>query len=275
MKEHGLGGRIFKTNCTNYPMSTSIIALFVEFPSFSILSFLIMKSCLIIPWTISNQSIVSFQGAQITSPPVALYVFVIEAQYKDRFSIRGTTRCNVMLSQYTFPHLSADLVAYLQNRDIIVHLAQGARDAFCPIKFFSISHLWLLYTLYLNSPSAQDTTRDKLAAELDKYQKVEHDWEALGSVRDDLGRSIEQLWAHPRQNRDVTKAFGVWAYRVVECVFQQQGLQPSDPRWRQIEKELAGVAPELRGLSSFTDVAGSSPDEIHVKIDLEEPKSTT
>ncbi|CAE6439664.1 unnamed protein product [Rhizoctonia solani] len=216
-----------------------------------------------------------FQGAQITTPPVALYVLVVETQCRDRFSIRGIAQCSEMLSQYAFPQLSADLVAYLHSRDIVVYLAEGVSDSFCPIKFFSLSHLWLLYTLYLDSPSTQDTTRDKLAVELDKYQKVDHTWEALGRVRDDLGRSIRKLWERPRQNRDATKAFGVWAYRVVECVFQQQGLQPSDSRWRQIEKELAGVAPELRGLSSFTDVVGSSPDETHVKIDLEEPESAT
>ncbi|CAE6468461.1 unnamed protein product [Rhizoctonia solani] len=66
-----------------------------------------------------------FQGAQITTPPVALYVLVVETQCRDRFSIRGIAQCSEMLSQYAFPQLSADLVAYLHSRDIVVYLAEG------------------------------------------------------------------------------------------------------------------------------------------------------
>ncbi|KAF8669720.1 hypothetical protein RHS04_08741 [Rhizoctonia solani] len=212
-----------------------------------------------------------FEGAGINAPPVPFYVFVLEAHCRGWIYIKGLSpQCAKMLSRYTFPRLSAGLVAYLESRDVLKDLTEAAGNKGHTMQFFAICQLWLFYTLYLDSPSVEDTIKEKLATELDKYRESEHTQEAFGETREELGRSIETLWTSARERRRVVSAFGVWAYRVVECVFQHQGVQTSDPRMQQIEMELSNISPELRGLSSFTSVTPSFMDETHVKIEVEE-----
>ncbi|KAF8693907.1 hypothetical protein RHS03_08292, partial [Rhizoctonia solani] len=212
-----------------------------------------------------------FEGAGINTPPVPFYVFVLEAHCRGWLYIKGLSpQCAKMLSRYTFPRLSADLVAYLQTRDVLTDLTGAASSKGHTMQFFAICQLWLFYTLYLDSPSVQDSIKDKLATELGKYRRSEHTREAFEDIREKLGGSIETLWTSARERRRVVRAFGVWAYRVIECVFQHQGFQTSDPRMQQIETELSNTSPELRGLSSFTSVTPYFMDETHVKIEVEE-----
>ncbi|QRW19941.1 hypothetical protein RhiXN_08916 [Rhizoctonia solani] len=129
-----------------------------------------------------------FEGAGINTPPVPFYVFVLEVHCRGWLYIKGLSpQCAKMLSRYTFPRLSADLLAYLQTRDVLTDLTGAASSKGHTMQFFAICQLWLFYTLYLDSPSVQDSIKDKLATELGKYRRSEHTREAF----EDIGKIWE------------------------------------------------------------------------------------
>ncbi|GAB1525615.1 hypothetical protein RhiTH_008778 [Rhizoctonia solani] len=104
-----------------------------------------------------------FEGAGINTPPVPFYVFVLEAHCRGWIYIKGLSpQCAKMLSRYTFPRLSADLLAYLQSRDVLKDLTGAASNKGHTMQFFAICQLWLFYTLYLDSPSVQDTNQGEV-----------------------------------------------------------------------------------------------------------------
>ncbi|CAE6503953.1 unnamed protein product [Rhizoctonia solani] len=218
---------------------------------------------------------IMYQPAQVLIPPVPAYVFVIESFCSaSADAIERFTQCGRMLSQYTFPTLTADLVAYLQARDIVGSLLARAQYAgMYQVKFFGNCQLWLLYVLYLDSPSVPGVIRDKLVTELDKNREVGHSREALENVVLTLESTIREFWDRPRNKRHAVESLGVWTYRVIECVFQRQKLPLSDHRWQEVRQNLSEVRPELRGLSSFVDAVPAGADEMQISIEVQGSES--
>ncbi|CAE6496081.1 unnamed protein product [Rhizoctonia solani] len=211
----------------------------------------------------------AYRTAQVQTAPAQVHVFLLECLSHGNVQDDLPKKCSLVLSQLSFPRLSLDLVRWLSDRDIIPKLRDAGKRWPDEIRFSATCHLWLLFTLYLDTPEQLPVLREQMLAELEKYNPAQDERAEPEKIRQSLGRRIENIWRWPHRNRLVVDEFGTFAYRFMECLFEQQGRPKSDPRWKQINKGLVGVPQELRGLSSFVGAESRKDEEAHVTLDMQ------
>ncbi|EUC54423.1 transmembrane protein, putative, partial [Rhizoctonia solani AG-3 Rhs1AP] len=211
----------------------------------------------------------AYRTAQVQTAPAQVHVFLLECLSHGNVQDDLPKKCSLVLSQLSFPRLSLDLVRWLSDRDIIPKLRDAGKRWPDEIRFSATCHLWLLFTLYLDTPEQLPVLREQMLAELEKYNPVQDERAEPEKIRQSLGRRIENIWRWPHRNRLVVDEFGTFAYRFMECLFEQQERPKSDPRWKQINKGLVGVPQELRGLSSFVGAESRKDEEAHVTLDVQ------
>ncbi|CUA77092.1 hypothetical protein RSOLAG22IIIB_12537 [Rhizoctonia solani] len=211
----------------------------------------------------------AYHVAQIQTPPAQVYVFLLECLSHSNVQDDLPKKCCLVFSQVSFPRLSLDLVRWLSDRDIIPKLRDAAARWPDEIQFTATCHLWLLFTLYLDTPEPLPVLEEQMLAELEKYKPVQGERAELEKIRQSLGRRIEKIWRWPHRNRLVVDEFGVFAYRFMECLLEQQKCPKSDPRWKQINKGLVSVPQGLRGLSTFIGTEMGKDEGAHVTLDVQ------
>ncbi|CAE6434554.1 unnamed protein product [Rhizoctonia solani] len=211
----------------------------------------------------------AYKAAQIQTPPAQVYVFLLECLSHSNVTDELTLKCGRVISRLAFPWLSLDLVRWLGKRDIVPKLREAASRWPTEITFSASAHLWLLFTLYLDTPEPLSVVQEHMLAELEKYKPGHGKKEELEKARRSLAKRIEKIWRWPHENRLVVDDSGVFAYRFMECLLEQQRCPKSDPRWKQIDKGLEGIRPELRGLSSFIGREIYKGKSTHVALDVQ------
>ncbi|KAH7314001.1 hypothetical protein B0J17DRAFT_351844 [Rhizoctonia solani] len=210
----------------------------------------------------------AYSVAQIQTAPTQVYVFLLECLSHGNVQDELPQKCTHIFSQLSFPRLSLELVRWIGDREIIPKLRDGVKRWPDEVKFTAACHLWLLFTLYLDTPDPLPILQEQMLAELEKYKPVKGDREELEKIRRSLGKKIQDIWRWPHRNRLVVDEFGVFAYRFMECLLEQQQRPKSDPRWKQINKGLTDVPQELRGLSSFIDSGSRKGEGAHIALDI-------
>ncbi|CAE6419618.1 unnamed protein product [Rhizoctonia solani] len=211
----------------------------------------------------------AYSAAQIQMAPAQVYVFLLECLSHGNVQDELPKKCSLVFSQLSFPRLSLDLVRWLADRDIVPKLRDAASRWPDEIKFTANCHLWLLFTLYLDTPEPLALLGEQMLTELEKYKPVRGERAELEKIRRSLGKKIEKIWRWPHSNRLVVDYFGAFAFRFMECLLEQERHAKSDPRWKQIEKGLVGIPQELRGLSSFVGAETRKDEEAHVALDVQ------
>ncbi|KAF8669620.1 hypothetical protein RHS04_08826 [Rhizoctonia solani] len=211
----------------------------------------------------------AYSVAQIQTPPTQVYVFLLECLCHSHMQDGIAEKCGQLLSRLSFPQLSLELVRYLRDHDIIPRLRDRIDRWPVGVRFLAASHLWLLFTLYLDTPDILPILREQMLLELEKYQPGHTEREQLEEARRDLARKIEGFWRWPHRVRRLTDDIGGFVFRFMECLFQQQKRPKSDPRWKQINQGLVGIPQELRGLSCLISTEIRKSDQAHVTLEVE------
>ncbi|CAE6452496.1 unnamed protein product [Rhizoctonia solani] len=211
----------------------------------------------------------AYSIAHIQTPPTQVYVFLLECLYHSNMQDDLVRKCGRVFAQLSFPQLSSELVRWLGDRDIVPKLRDAVDRWYVGIRFLAASHLWLLFTLYLDTPDLHPALREQVLLELEKYKPGHSGKEELEKIRRGLGKKIEGFWRWPHRNRLLVDDIGGFAYRFMECLLQQQQRPKSDPRWKQINRGLVGIPQELRGFSLLIGVEGPKDDSAHVTLEVE------
>ncbi|KAG8679342.1 hypothetical protein FRC11_003846, partial [Ceratobasidium sp. 423] len=130
----------------------------------------------------------AYKAAQIKTPPAQVYVFLLECLSHSNVSDELTLKCGQVISRLAFPRLSIDLVRWLGDRDIIPKLREAASRWPIEIKFSASAHLWLLFTLYLDTPEPLPVAQEQMLAQLEKYKPGHGKKEELEKFRRSLAK---------------------------------------------------------------------------------------
>ncbi|CAE6368848.1 unnamed protein product [Rhizoctonia solani] len=211
----------------------------------------------------------AYSIGQIQTPPTQVYVFLLECLYHSNMQDDLVRKCGQVFSQLSFPQVSFELVGWLGDRDIVPKLRDTVDRWYVGIRFLAASHLWLLFTLYLDTPDLHPILQEQMLLELEKYKPGHRSREELEKIRQDLGKKIEEFWRWPHRNRLLVDDIGGFAFRFMECLLQQQQRPKSDPRWKQINKGLVGIPQDLRGLAYLVRGETHEDGEAHISLDVQ------
>ncbi|KAG8687456.1 hypothetical protein FRC11_007197, partial [Ceratobasidium sp. 423] len=231
------------------------------------------EECVVLPIVESLNQVYTIVPA--STPDQGVYMFVVECMLCVDSSPVGTL-CWSLMTGFSFPKLCAKLLEYVDSRSLIQVFHRNLDDSYSKTQFFAAAQLWLLCTLYLDSPAdVIEVDRAKLILILEQSPLLRDDKLTVDQAKDRMGLRIEELAAEIERPGTHT----VYTLRVLECVLQSRGAPPTDPRWERINRELGDVPQALRGLGSFIPLPMRQPlttiqpenilDGRHISISLE------
>ncbi|CCO36057.1 hypothetical protein BN14_10179 [Rhizoctonia solani AG-1 IB] len=186
--------------------------------------------------------------------PEAVYVILVFAasplQSEEQFAA-----CMGVLSRFSFPSLSTELVQYVTRigngswSQLVGRLAWRAKHEDNPVKqHFSATQLWLL--LHLVGDLTTDTQK-RLSQLLEDEEYLEIKTKGFDQVKKDLETRILHYYQADRLD--------TYSARIIECIHESSGTRPDDPTKTIMDQKLKDVPQSHRGPSSHHPTTSVDP----------------
>ncbi|CCO33575.1 hypothetical protein BN14_07659 [Rhizoctonia solani AG-1 IB] len=163
--------------------------------------------------------------------------------------------CMDVLSRFSFPSLSTELVQYVtqvgnhSTNRLVERLAVRAKHWDDHVsKHFSATQLWLL--LHLVGDLTTDTQK-RLSQLLEDERYLEIKDKGFDQVKKDLEKCILQYYQADRLD--------TYSARIVECIHESSGTQPDDHTKTIMNQKLKDVPQSHRGLKQLIDDRTTHP----------------
>ncbi|CCO34115.1 hypothetical protein BN14_08207 [Rhizoctonia solani AG-1 IB] len=179
--------------------------------------------------------------------PEAVYVILVLAaslpQSEEQFAA-----CMDVLSRFSFPSLSTELVQYVTEigkygSRLVYWLAWDSKYENDPVKqHFSATQLWLFLHLVGDSTTG---TQNRLSQLLQDEGYPEIKDKRFDQVKKDLEKRILQYYQADRLD--------TYSARIIECIHESSGTQPDDHTKTIMDQKLKDVPDSHRGLKQLID----------------------
>ncbi|CEL63373.1 hypothetical protein RSOLAG1IB_10709 [Rhizoctonia solani AG-1 IB] len=186
--------------------------------------------------------------------PEAVYVILVWAASGPQ-SEEQRAACMDVLSRFSFPSLSTELVQYVtqvgnhSTNRLVEWLARRAKYGDDPVsKHFSATQLWLLLHLVGDSTTS---TQKCLSQLLEDEGRLEIKTKGFDQVKKDLEERILHYYNADRLD--------TYSARIIECIHKSSGTQPDDHTKAIMDQKLKDVPQSHRGLKQLIDDRTTHP----------------
>ncbi|CAE6474683.1 unnamed protein product [Rhizoctonia solani] len=191
---------------------------------------------------------VALQDTQPKCLPEAVYVIVVFATLSPQ-SANQRADCMDLLSKFSFPRLSTELIQYVTRigcddwNELLFRLGRDVINDDDPLsKHFAATQLWLLLHLVDDSTTENQKNLRQL---LEKRSGLEIEAKGLEHVKGGLGARVLAYYQGDRLD--------TYSARIIECIYQARRTRPDSHLRTLMEEKMKDVPKCHRGLTQFTN----------------------